>query len=148
MTERKSGVRRNGWMMGEQRIVALYGDTLLMDAVEASLEDTQDLGVIRIHNTVNDVVERMKALGPDLVIFDVNDPNSWFVFALLRERPGIPLLCLDITRSKVIALNCQQFTTLTAQELAEVIQSQTAKRASKGERDSIALSGERAVPLL
>jgi chemotaxis response regulator CheB len=136
-----------GCMMGEQRVVALYGDSLLMDTVEASLEDNQDLGVIRIHTSVNDVVERLKALCPDLVIFDMNDPRSWFVFALLRERPGIPLLCVDITQSKVIALNCQQFTALTADDLAAVIELQTTKEVKKIERSTVALSGERVLPL-
>jgi hypothetical protein len=96
---------------------------------------------------VNGVVERLKALGPDLVIFDMNDPNSWFVFALLRERPGTPLLCLDITQSKVIALNCWQFTALTADDLAEVIQLQTAKTVGKIERSNSTLPRDRALPL-
>jgi hypothetical protein len=134
-------------MMGKQRLVALYGDNLLMDTVEASLAGKEGLGVIRIHTTVNGVVERLKALGPDLVIFDMNDPNSWFVFALLRERPGTPLLCLDITQSKVIALNCWQFTALTADDLAEVIQLQTAKTVGKIERSNSTLPRDRALPL-
>jgi hypothetical protein len=136
-----------GCMMGEQRLVALYGDNLLMDTVEASLAGNKGLGVIRIHTTVNDVVERLTALSPDLVIFDMNDPNSWFVFALLRERPGTPLLCLDITQSKVIALNCQQFTALTADDLAEVIHLQAAKPGGKIERSNLTLSQDRALPL-
>jgi AmiR/NasT family two-component response regulator len=126
-------------MMGEQRLVALYGDNLLMDTVEASLAGNKGLGLIRIHTTVNDVAERLKALSPDLVIFDMNDPNSWFVFALPREQPRTFLLCLDITQSKVIALNCQQFTALTADDLAEVIQLQTAKPVAKLERSNMTL---------
>ena len=134
-------------MMGEQRLVALYGDNLLMDTVEASLAGDKGLGLIRIHTTVNDVAERLKALSPNLVIFDMNDPNSWFVFSLLRERPGTPLLCVDITQSKVIALNCQQFTALTADDLAEVIQLQTAKPAGKIEPGNMTLSQGRGLPL-
>jgi hypothetical protein len=77
----------------------------------------------------------------------MNDPSSWFVFALLRERPGTPLLCLDITQSKVIALNCQQFTALTADDLAEVIHLQAAKPGGKIERSNLTLSQDRALPL-
>ncbi len=110
--------------MKKQRIVVLFGDTLLMDTVEASLREYQELGVVRIHNTVVDVVEHLKALCPDLVIFDVGDSHSQFLLPLLREQPDIPLLCLDVTCSTVIALSCQQYTALTAHDLVQVIQLQ------------------------
>ena len=41
--------------------------------------------------------------------------------SFLRDLPTVPLLCVDVTTSKVIALACQEYTVLTADDLAQVI---------------------------
>jgi hypothetical protein len=120
--------------MAEQRIVALYGDSLLMDAVEASLEDNQELGVIRIHTTVSNVVECLRSLNPSLIILDMNDPHSRLMVSFLRDLPTVPLLCVDVTSSKVIALACQEYTVLTADDLAQVIHLQISGEDTEIER--------------
>ena len=120
--------------MAEQRIVALYGDSLLMDAVEASLEDNQELGVIRIHTTVSNVVECLRSLNPSLIILDMNDPHSRLMVSFLRDLPTVPLLCVDVTTSKVIALACQEYTVLTADDLAQVIHLQISGEDTEIER--------------
>jgi hypothetical protein len=106
----------------EQHLVVLFGDSLFMDAVEASLEDCAGLGVIRIHATVADIAERLASLCPDLVILDMSAPQAQFILPFLQDQPDVPLLCLDVTRSKVLALSRQQYPTRTARELLDVIQ--------------------------
>lgn len=118
--------------MSKQRIVALFGDSLLMDTVEASLETHQELGVIRIHTTVTDAAERLKILCPDLVILDLSDTSAHLVMPFLKDLPGVPLLCLDVTCSRVISLSCQQYTALTSSDLAHLIKSQTSSRNMAG----------------
>ena len=110
--------------MDTQRVVALYGDSLLMDTVEASLEKNLGMGVVRIHTSVPNAVERIGALHPDLVILDLNAPDSQFVLAFFKEKPSVPLLCLDVTCSQVLALSCQHYTALTTNDLARVIEMQ------------------------
>jgi DNA-binding NarL/FixJ family response regulator len=117
--------------VNKQRLVVLFGDSLLMDTVEAGLEDSQDLGVMRIHTTVADVEERLKSLAPDLVILDLNTPHLAFIVPFLRDRPGIPLLGLDVTCSKVVALSSQQYLAFTADDLAELIRTQAANGAAQ-----------------
>ncbi|MEJ2209571.1 MAG: hypothetical protein P8129_11110, partial [Anaerolineae bacterium] len=65
--------------MQAKRVIALFGDSLLIDTVEASLQIWQGLGVVRVQSTTADALERLKALCPDLIIFDLNDPNSQLV---------------------------------------------------------------------
>lgn len=125
--------------MTEQRVVALFGDSLLMDTVEASLADNHDLGVIRIHNTVASAAERLASLGPDLIILDLNDLHSDMMVTLLRDQPHIPLLCVDITSSKVVALSCQHYTVLTVNDLAEVIELQTGGKNGSSNHSRMAL---------
>jgi hypothetical protein len=120
--------------MAEQPIVALYGDSLLMDTVEASLEDNQELGVVRIHTTVSNVVECVRSLTPSLLILDLNDPHSRLMVSFLRDLPAVPLLCVDVTSSKVIAIVCQEYTVLTADDLAQVIHLQMTGEGQEVER--------------
>ncbi|MGC9333941.1 MAG: hypothetical protein ACP5JJ_07330 [Anaerolineae bacterium] len=111
--------------MAEQRVIALYGDSLLIDTVEAGLQDNQDLGIVRIHATVENVLERIKALCPDLIILDTQDPHTQFVLPFFREESGVPLLCLDVSCSKVVALSCKHYDAVSASDLAHVIRLQT-----------------------
>jgi chemotaxis response regulator CheB len=114
--------------MENRQIVVLFGDSLLIDTVEASLGDNQEWGVVRIHTNVTDVGERLKSLCPDLVIFDWDAPHSEFVVSLLRDQPGIPLLGLDVTCSKVVVLSSRQYIALTAHDLIQVIQEHVSHR--------------------
>ena len=97
--------------MDKQRIVVLYGESVLMDRVEANLSK-QLLGVLRIHATSKDAEERLRHISPDLVIFDLDTPHSQFVIPFLKDQPGTTLLGLDTTCGKVIALSSQHYTTL------------------------------------
>lgn len=112
--------------MDDRRIIVLFGDSLLMDTVEASLGENPELGVMRIHSNVPDIGERLKSIQPHLIIFDWDAPHCQFVLPFLREQSGIPLLGLDVTCSKAIMLCSQEYTILTADELAGLIQTKTA----------------------
>jgi hypothetical protein len=114
--------------MKKKQVVALFGDSLLIDTVEASLRNKEELGIVRIQNSTNDVTERLKALSPDLIILDSNDPNHHSLFSFFKEQASIPLLCLDVSCSTVVALSCQHYTARTSSDLTHVIQMQTAQR--------------------
>jgi DNA-binding NarL/FixJ family response regulator len=107
--------------MKSHRRIVLVGDSLLLDAVEASLADNGDLGVSRIHSTVNHTAERVLSLTPDLVIFDLNAPQLQYLVPLLMDFPDVRLIGLDVNSSKVVALSGQPYTTLTASDLTNVI---------------------------
>jgi hypothetical protein len=107
-------------MNGDQRIV-LVGDSLLMDAVEASLNDSLKLGLLRIHGNPAQTAERLRSLAPDLVIFDMNTPQLQAIVPLLKDHPQVRLLGLDAQSSQVVALSGQPYTTLSASDLADII---------------------------
>jgi hypothetical protein len=115
--------------MKKQQLVALFGDSLIIDTVEASLQKKEELGIVRIQNGVNDVAERLKAVCPDLIILDSNDPNAQFLLAFFLEQANVPLLCLDASCKTVVALSCQHYTARTTNDLTHVIQMQTAQQA-------------------
>ncbi len=107
--------------MKKDCLVILFGDSLLMDTVEASLSDSPEFGIIRFHTTVSNVAERLQTLCPDLVVFDINSPIAQFALSFLKEQPSVPLLGLDVTCSKVVSLSCEHHAVLTADDLADVI---------------------------
>jgi hypothetical protein len=116
----------------EGRLIVLYGDSLLMDAIEASLEASQDLGVMRIHATVADVGGRLKSLCPDLVIVDLNAPQSQQVIPFLWAHPGIPMLGIDITCGRVLALSSEPHLVQSVSDLAELVEKHTSGGNGRG----------------
>jgi DNA-binding NarL/FixJ family response regulator len=117
--------------MDDRQLIVLFGDSLLMDGVEASLADKQELDVIRVDATITNVGQHLKSIAPDLVIFDLDIPFSAQIVPLLQEQPGIPFIGLDAQCSEVIALSSQQYTALSANDLVKVIQIQTTTRLSQ-----------------
>jgi len=110
--------------MEDQQIIVLFGNSLLMDTVEASLTDKQALAVVRMYTNMPNIAERLQSLHPDLIVFDLDASNTQFIIPFLREQTGIPLVGLDITCSKVIALSSRHYSVYTAGELFQVIQKQ------------------------
>jgi hypothetical protein len=116
------------FLMDDRQVIVLFGDSLLMDGVEASLAYQQELNVIRVDAAINNVAQHLQTIAPDLVIFDLDLPFSAQIVPLLQEQPGIPFIGLDAQCSEVIALSSQHYTALSANDLVKVIQMQTTTR--------------------
>lgn len=113
--------------MDEKRLVVLYGDTLLIDGVEASLASRNGLDVVRVDTTIANVGQHLKTLAPDLVIFDLDTPVaalSKLIVPLLQKQPGIPFICLDAQHCEVVTLACEQHTAHSTNDLVEIIRKQ------------------------
>ncbi|MBN1581990.1 MAG: hypothetical protein JXA89_14895 [Anaerolineae bacterium] len=120
--------------MEKQPLVVLLGDSVLIDGVAAGLVGGQVPDMVRINTLTADIVERLKSLQPDLIVFELDAPRSSSIFALLREQPGILLLGLDLDYSQVLVLNSQQHITQTMSDLYQIVQTQANEQArlSKG----------------
>jgi DNA-binding NarL/FixJ family response regulator len=107
--------------MGQRKLVVLFGESLFLEAVEACLAHEPDMGVMRIHTSVADIGQRLASINPDLVVLDWNVPNCGDALAFLQERPGVPVLCLDMTCSKVIVLTSRRYPAANAEELIQLV---------------------------
>jgi hypothetical protein len=105
----------------EQITVVLYGNSLFIAGVEASLRDRLGLDVVRINATLPDAGQRLIALCPDVLILDLAAHHSEFAIPFLRKHPGLPVIDLDVTSNTVIVLSTQRYTALTVNDLAQVI---------------------------
>jgi DNA-binding NarL/FixJ family response regulator len=110
--------------MGQRQLVVLFGESLFLEAVEACLADEPDMGVMRVHTTVDDVGQRLASINPDLVVLDWNAPDCGFALTFLQERPGVPVLCLDLNCSKVIVLTSRSYSAANAEELVQIVRDQ------------------------
>ena len=101
------------------------GDSLLMDAVEANLTGRDSLHLVRVRAAGHAPGQRLNSLFPDLIIFDFDAIHFELLLPLIRSRPGLPLLGLDINSNKIIALSSQQYPALNTDDLTRIIQRQT-----------------------
>ena len=106
-------------------LVVLLGDSLLMDAVEANLNDRDSLHLVRVRATGHAPGQRLNSLSPDLIIFDFDAIHFELLLPYMRNRPGLPMLGLDIHCNKIIALSSQQYPALNSDDLTRIIQRQT-----------------------
>lgn len=112
--------------MATKKVVALFGDSLLIDTVEVGLQRSHDLGVVRVLGSEGNALDSLSALSPDLIIFEMNDGNANMVLPLLQAHHNIPLLCLDVTCSKVVSVSCHHHSATSANDLERLIHQQTA----------------------
>ncbi len=111
---------------GMQRrcVVALYGNSLLIDIVETSLGNQHRLDVIRVSGPSGSAVENLKSLCPDMIVVDSTEPDAQFVLSFFKDRAGVPLLCLDPNHNKAMLLSCQHYNSLTTTDLTDLVHSQ------------------------
>jgi len=103
-------------------VAALYGNSLFMAGVEASLRDRQGLYVVRIDAALPDAQYELQTIRPDVVIFDLDGPHAHLILSFLRGHPGLPLLGLGLASNDAVLLSSCRYTALSADDLAQVIQ--------------------------
>lgn len=106
-----------------------------MDIVESSLCKNPELGVVRVSGSIGDVVERLKALGPAMIVVDSSEPDAQFVLSFFKDRAGVPLLCLDSDSNRAMVLSCQHYTSLTTTALSDLVQSHATGSNGRSPRD-------------
>jgi DNA-binding NarL/FixJ family response regulator len=105
----------------DQELVILFGDALFIQSVEACLHGTGEIGVIGLYSSVVDAPQRLRSLHPDLVVMDMHGDHCRLAVPLLREQPGVTLLCVDQERQEAILLCGRSYPTPSAEDLTEII---------------------------
>jgi hypothetical protein len=105
--------------MGERKRVVLYGQSVILGAVQAGLRPHAQLEVISLAQPAT--VQELAALAPDVILFDAGAGFPEPAFALLRTRPGLLLVGVDPDRNRAVAWSGQQLCELSVQDLVEVI---------------------------
>ena len=117
----------------ERPFLAIVGDSLLMDTVEAYLSKNSTMDVVRVQTDVANTGKYLTSLSPDLIVFDWDAPQTTCLLSFLRDRAHIPLVGLDVHSNKAIVLSGRLNTVRTADQLYLIIQEQIRYRKGDSE---------------
>lgn len=116
--------------------IVLLGDSVLMDSVAEYLAVRRMPGIFRTDcSSVDDQFEFLK---PDLILFELGQPCSTRVIALLQRRPGLVIIGLDLNSSRAIVLGGYERVIGRMEDLYQVVQAELRRQESwpqGGERD-------------
>jgi hypothetical protein len=103
-----------------QQTVALIGDSLLIDSIEAALNAKPNLSVMRLASFGDGFEQRLPS-SPDLVIVDLQIVQLGPILAYLLGFPGIPVLGIETNSNQVIALSSRHYTAECSDDLTRII---------------------------
>ncbi len=110
-----------GFMNGTLRRTILYGDSLILEGVRAELAGTPGVEVIMLDGSLENPLEELRALNPDVIIFDVAAIQADFPLAML-QRPDLLLIGLDPETHRAQVWSGRQEAAVGTRDLLEMIQ--------------------------
>ena len=113
--------------MEQRQRVILYGDSLILETVGASLQKHPQLEVIALSNPCPSAGQ-LAAMKPDVILFDMGAPHPEAAFSLLATCPGLLLVGVDPDRNRAMAWSGQQLRELSTSDLVGVIRRQSQKK--------------------
>ena len=99
--------------------VVIYGNSLFLDGVEASLSRRAEFTVRQVNSAQPEALSLLMGLQPDVVIFDAQQEQS--LGALLRHRRSLLLIGLDLRSKQATMLTSRQRRVRRADELVDLI---------------------------
>ncbi len=103
--------------------IILYGRSLALSSVGACLDGREGLRVVHVGTGLLGTARGTDELRPDVVIFDVTAMQPGFAVELLRSKPGLLLIGVDLANRRALVLSSQTSRVLTTDDLVHVIES-------------------------
>lgn len=107
--------------MNSPRKVLLFGRTLLIEGVNASLHPTDGLEIERIEGNLDNLAGQLQMMCPDVVIFDLVAIRVQQVVAVMQACPQVRLIGLDPQHNTAIELSSQVHVTRSTNDLTQII---------------------------
>jgi hypothetical protein len=102
------------------RRVLLYGKSVILGTLEASLKRHPQMEIC-VLSAPFPMVEELKAMAPDVILFDVAAPRPEAAFALLETFPGLLLIGVDASRDEMLVLTSHPVQALAVRDLVHLI---------------------------
>lgn len=119
----------------KKQIVALYGTNLIMSTIGASLKQKPEFQVQEVKGLFPDIMDKLDAAPPDVILFDLAAAQPDFAIPLLRRHPTIRLIEVDLTNNKMLLLSGEQSRLMTMDDLTQIIEGgPTSRILSEGDR--------------
>jgi hypothetical protein len=107
--------------MEKRRRVAVYGNSLTMAGIVASLKVDTTLEVLWVNLDSHDARQSLDKNDLAAIIFDLSDPPLRLDITLLRDQPGMLLIGVDLSREEMLVLSCHPAQALSMADLVSVI---------------------------
>jgi hypothetical protein len=101
--------------------VVLFGKSLVMSTVGASLQGNPDIQILLVDPSMPDVQHHLRTLQPDVVILDQATIQPDFSIALWKAQPGLLLIGLDLDTGKAMVLSSQTARLMTTNDLLQLL---------------------------
>jgi len=107
--------------MSRQRRILVYGNSLVLGGIAASLLAENRFQVVRLPQPLLNMSD-VEALAADVVIFDTEAPGSAEVFAALAGQPELLLLGVSPDKNIVRLWSAQEHRELSIGDLTALIE--------------------------
>lgn len=107
--------------MAVQKCVLVYGRSLNLAGIAASLKLDADLDVRWVDPHQRNARDVLAELVPETIIYDLTDPPTDLDLALLGDRPGTLLIGVDPSSNVVLVVTGQRSRVVTAGELVALV---------------------------
>jgi hypothetical protein len=107
--------------MEKRRRVAVYGNSLNMAGIVASLKADPTLEVLCLNLDSTDARQSLDENDLAAIVFDLSDPPLRPDLTILRDRPGLLLIGMDLSRDEMLVLSSQHAQALSMADLVSVI---------------------------
>jgi hypothetical protein len=108
-------------MMEEPRRVAVYGNSLNMALIVASLKADTSMEVLCVELDSPNTQQSLDESDLAAIVFDLSDPPVRLDVTLLRDRPGLLLIGVDPSRDEMLVLSSHPAQALSMADLISVI---------------------------
>lgn len=106
------------------RVLGLCGESVLIDGIEASLQDSEGVEIVRLDTSQPDAVQVLGGLSPDIIIFDLTPSQLSCVFTFLQTHTDVVLIGLDIDCDQALFLSAEWRRLPTVADLMQAIEAQ------------------------
>ena len=102
----------------------MYGRSLLLSGVAASLEQCPDLHIMRA-GAWAEAGPLLAGHTPDVLIFDLTNASESHLLPLLLTNPGLLMIGLDAECNQAVLVSGQKAELLTLSEIREIAEGRT-----------------------
>ena len=104
------------------RVLALCGESVLIEGIEASLRDREGVEIVLIDTSLPGAVQDLDKLNPDIIVFDLTPIQLNCVISFLRTHTDVILIGLDLHSDLALFLSGEWRMLPAVADLMQVIE--------------------------
>ncbi len=104
------------------RVLALCGESLLMEGIEASLKGCEGVEIVLVDTSQPDAGHVLDKLCPDIIVFDLTPSQLSRVITFLQTHTDVLSIGLDLQRDLALFLSGEWRRLPTVADLRQVIE--------------------------